>query len=270
MVDRSKPPHSSNTRQKPDYDLDDWECFECKRFYEHLAEAQETVTCKKTSLQFQSLLSSIWRPGSIFIRDAFTTDDTKATCDKTSQAGCAEILRLYEKIGPYWESTGQFLKEIRQKLHYYFPQGRADNAILKYAQNQFDAGVPFDQLDWLDLVILFRPFWLRDPASWHGEDKEELLWHLFVQKDAPKFLYREWTTFKDGLDQNWIWQFWLIMIGRGIPLRSRHPRLTNGFQRELFNTPWTHISEYLNPTVVALMAVECPHFLIHSYEGTGW
>ncbi|MFM7071099.1 MAG: hypothetical protein ACKO38_04805, partial [Planctomycetota bacterium] len=108
----------------------------------------------------------------------------------------------------------------------YLPEGKAPACIREFVIRQRNAGKTDVELDWLSLVFLFSKFWIRDLKSFVGSMKKSLIEHLFVLDPVPDFLYEQWTTLDHAIDQGCRWPFWTVMIGQGLNIRNRHPKLT--------------------------------------------
>jgi hypothetical protein len=138
----------------------------------------------------------------------------------------------------------------------YLPEGKAPACIREFVIQQRNAGKTDVDLDWLGLVFLFSKFWIRDLSSFTGSTKKSLIDYLFALDPVPEFLYDQWTTLDHAIDQGCRWQFWTVMIGQGLNLRNRHPKLTKGFQKHLVEVPWALIPEHQRNPSVATMAAE--------------
>ncbi|MDQ8183753.1 PcfJ domain-containing protein [Pelagicoccus sp. SDUM812005] len=75
------------------------------------------------------------------------------------------------------------------------------------------------------MLLLFSPFWIRDPLQWdESAEPLDLLRFLFVKREAPGFLFPVWLR-SDNLNEIHLkWILWLIIIGQGGSLKraSRH------------------------------------------------
>ena len=86
-------------------------------------------------------------------------------------------------------------------------------------------------------ICMFAPFWKRRPQTWNKDSGADLLDHLFVSHDVPRFLYSEWSRVLSGLpryhsygwlrhDMRFKWICWFILLGQGGSLK-RAARLFN-------------------------------------------
>lgn len=125
---------------------------------------------------------------------------------------------------------------------------------LRRVQRIRSAGQAIGTPHFARLIILFSPFWIRDPMDWDASGEPlELLRFLFVQHEAPGFLFPVWLR-SDCLSEIHLkWVLWLIIIGQGGSLKraSRHfPWAVSGkYQRYLLETP-----EDLGPVEAARLA----------------
>lgn len=103
-------------------------------------------------------------------------------------------------------------------------------------------------------ILLFSPFWIRDPLDWPISAKPfDLLRFLFVKHEAPGFLFPAWLSAQSFSEAHLKWVLWLIIIGQGGSLKraERHfPwRLSGKYQRHLASVP-----DSLPPRDAALLA----------------
>lgn len=92
-------------------------------------------------------------------------------------------------------------------------------------------------------AALLAPFWVRSPHAWSaplGAPQERLrsFWsHLFVLYPIPEFLF----NFLGGSANDAKWTMWIILLGRGISLRSCAGdfgwRISSGMWRQLWRVP---------------------------------
>jgi hypothetical protein len=66
-------------------------------------------------------------------------------------------------------------------------------------------------------ILLFSPFWIRDPWTWSKGNEISLLDHLFVKHEVPDFLYSEW--FREWTYPRLKWVVWFILYGQGGSLK---------------------------------------------------
>ena len=66
-------------------------------------------------------------------------------------------------------------------------------------------------------LVLFRPFWLRSPATWPGGHPAALIEHLFIAYPVPRFLLNIWRNDARSIVARWL--PWIIALGQGGSLR---------------------------------------------------
>jgi hypothetical protein len=89
-------------------------------------------------------------------------------------------------------------------------------------------------------LILFAPYWVKDPFAWDGRSGEVgLVRHLLARYDVPGFLEEEWSNQFEVPRLKW--QCWYILIGQGGSIRraAGHFQWSIGerFQRHLWEAP---------------------------------
>ncbi len=88
-------------------------------------------------------------------------------------------------------------------------------------------------------LCLFAPFWIRSPQTWNPEGDSNILDHLLLRYEIPRFLYAEWLRVRDIFRLKWL--SWGILLGQGGRLRDLSARLgweTPGrFQHHLYSVP---------------------------------
>ena len=91
--------------------------------------------------------------------------------------------------------------------------------------------------DFFKNVIIFSPFWVRDPQSWDPGGSKCLLEHLFCIYDIPAFLRKSWFSKFERVEFKWI--LWFMIMGQGGSLKraSKHFawNIKSGFQQFLFD-----------------------------------
>jgi len=72
--------------------------------------------------------------------------------------------------------------------------------------------------DFARTVLLFAPFWVRQPRDGAPTDPDGLLRHLFVKYPVPAFLVEQWYTTTSDRNHRLArlkWMCWLILMGQG-------------------------------------------------------
>ncbi len=104
------------------------------------------------------------------------------------------------------------------------------------------------------LVLLFSPFWIRDPLDWDStQGPFDLLRFLFIRHEAPGFLFPAWLSGSDLSQPHLKWLIWFILIGQGGSLK----RATQHFPWVVSKRTQHHLNEvpnYYNPADAALLA----------------
>lgn len=67
-------------------------------------------------------------------------------------------------------------------------------------------------------ILLFSPFWIRDPLTWNDFFNKTMLEHLFIKYPVAEPLYSEWTKPIKSTDFKWI--FWFLVLGQGGSLKK--------------------------------------------------
>lgn len=116
------------------------------------------------------------------------------------------------------------------------------------------AGISIGNRHFPRLILLFSPFWIRDPLDFSDSgDPHDLLSFLFVKHEAPGFLFPAWLSSKSLHEAHLKWVLWLIIIGQGGSLKrsSRYfPwTITGKYQRHLSTAP-----EHFSPRDAALLS----------------
>lgn len=206
--------------------------------------------------RFRNWLCSIWNPVSQLVPTL--PNAAKPAQRLLKREPGADVLKRfswYDDLGNYGLAK-HWSPEIGHRLPAYFPEGRISKRIQSFVQDQLDRGIPVQSLQWLDLVVLFSPFWIRDPNEWTGNSKEDLLAYLFADREYPAFLNEQWINYSLAMDEGFIWQRWLIMLGRGINLSREHSRLHKQFEKHLSSIPWERLPLRLRTTTMILLMAE--------------
>lgn len=69
----------------------------------------------------------------------------------------------------------------------------------------------------IDSMLLFSPFWIRDPLHWDRNSNVSLVEHLFVEYPVPKGMYRDWHFPLEKSNMKWI--IWFILLAQGGSLK---------------------------------------------------
>ncbi len=69
----------------------------------------------------------------------------------------------------------------------------------------------------IEAILLFSPFWIRDPLHWDSNSKVSIIEHLFVEYQVPDVLYGEWYKPWEKIDIKWI--VWFILLAQGGSLK---------------------------------------------------
>lgn len=67
-------------------------------------------------------------------------------------------------------------------------------------------------------LLLFSPFWIRDPMLWPRNDGKTILEHLFVKDRIPWPFYYVWG--ERITQENMKWFIWFIILGQGGDLEA--------------------------------------------------
>lgn len=70
----------------------------------------------------------------------------------------------------------------------------------------------------VDAILLFSPFWIRDPLHWDKSSNVSIVEHLFVEYPMPDMFYREW--YKPWKKINKKWLVWFISLSQGGSLKK--------------------------------------------------
>lgn len=90
-------------------------------------------------------------------------------------------------------------------------QSRKDIEIIRSAAEKYES------TDFALRVLLYSPFWVRNPRSWKSDGETHLLEHLFAVRDTPAFLYEEW--FREFNITSHKWLCWFILLAQGGSLK---------------------------------------------------
>lgn len=90
-------------------------------------------------------------------------------------------------------------------------QSRSDIDAIRSAAEKYES------TDFALRLLLYSPFWVRNPRSWKAEGETHLLEHLFAVRDAPAFLYEEW--FREFNITSYKWLCWFILLAQGGSLK---------------------------------------------------
>lgn len=89
-------------------------------------------------------------------------------------------------------------------------------------------------------ICLFSPFWVRDPATAEPENISDLLEHMFVEYEVPRFLYAEWNRMQKS-SPRFEWLLWFVLLAQGGSLKryceGREWTVSPKFQHHLFDVP---------------------------------
>jgi hypothetical protein len=134
--------------------------------------------------------------------------------------------------------------------------GKAPWGIRSFVKKQFQQGKTEPELEWVNLVVLFSKFWIRNPDDFEGTSKQSLIEHLFAKHPIPDLLYEQWSRLDRAFDEEFLWQYWLIMLGQGLKRSYANPKLSGNFHKHLCRVPWYQLPPHQRTAQVALMATE--------------
>ena len=69
----------------------------------------------------------------------------------------------------------------------------------------------------IDTILLFSPFWIRDPLHWDRNSDVSIIEHLFVEYPVPKGMYGNWYKTWDKMDVKLL--VWFIILAQGGSLK---------------------------------------------------
>lgn len=73
----------------------------------------------------------------------------------------------------------------------------------------------------IDSILLFSPFWIRDPLHWDRNSNVSLVEYLFVEYPVPWGMYRDWYFPLDKNNMKWITCFILLAQGGSLKRASK-------------------------------------------------
>jgi len=200
----------------------------------------------KFYFQFQQALESQWKQSTKFLIPNSQSSSSKAnpghenTQTELKRTVPADLVQKLQDLVDEVQRAASH-SHFNQSL-YLVPQRQVPVSIRRFAEREA-AEQPLQPLDWLSLVVLFKPFWIRSADSWTGKGKSSLINHLFVKYPVPDFLIVAWGKFQAAAEEKFKWQRWLIILGQGGSLKLVPGKTLRKMQQYLFEVPWHELPE---------------------------
>lgn len=206
--------------------------------------------------QFQQELESQWkRPVELLIPRSSAAQADAVPDENEIKLARTDLSQLVEQLESQAEEVARAVSQcgIRQVAEL-IPETELPAAIRRLAAQPV-ADPTSESMNWLSLVVFFKPFWIRSAESWAGQSKASLIQHLFVNYPVPEFLIDAWDHFQEAAEQRFKWQRWLIILGQGGSLRLVPGKTWRKMQQYLFDVPWHELSEVpRTPSLACLYA----------------
>jgi hypothetical protein len=182
---------------------DYWDCYDPMEDYIDQFEID--------NFQLEQFLKEILDPVLPFssLGDIVTLSDDSEPKNNTGEVAEEQIPKttIEERIAEYLITLRRFSDrsvELRSRIFEAYGGPKTVEFI--------KSAIP-DQPKMVMYIVLFSPFWIRDPHTWNKTGNTSLLDHLFVLHEVPGFLYEEWS--RSGSFPRPKWISWFILFGQG-------------------------------------------------------
>lgn len=207
--------------------------------------------------QFQLALESQWkRPVELLVPRSSASQSDSVPDESEMKLVRTDLSQLVENLESQANEVARAVSQCRiRQVASLVPETELPVAIRRLAVQPV-ADQASESLNWLSLVVFFKPFWIRSAESWTGQSKESLINHLFVNYPVPEFLIDAWDNLQEAAERQFKWQRWLIILGQGGSLRLVPGKPWRKMQQYLFEVPWHEVPEVPRTPVLACLYAE--------------
>jgi len=131
---------------------------------------------------------------------------TNRNFDKTGKPKDDFEIKLYDYISSLKNQNEENFKSVFNKI------SQHSDDILRLLHT-FKINRNLTNLNLIQNLILFEPFWVRSPINLNAQSSQSLIDHLLVSYDVPGYLYSEWYKPFEQLNTKWL--TWFILLGQG-------------------------------------------------------